>query len=711
MNRHVLLRYASKHQDPAIRPIVRLFLTRKANVSCSIAIGYRERSSELSNPFSSYNASDLHVAATFGLDWLVEELLQQEASVDVPDSADRTPLHKAAADGHTNVVKSLLEKGANPNLKDIWRCDAIGLAARAGHEPTAQFLLQEEALLPDIQQVINASAEEGHLGVLQLILGTVKDAGERAFQVGTALERTSLFGQEVCVRLLVEEIKDLEMSEMQSDLDEALFRSLEAQKFPITHLLLDHGADPTKGLHRAAWQCDIAGARHLLDRGANIEAVNSEGDRSIHLSVRSSSFPDELERMLELLLERGVDVNVYGSNKEPPLLTVAKQGRAKLVQQLLDNGADILAKDGKFNRSAIEWSALGGHLHVVQLLLKSQPSAETGKGLIALTRFYQALRLLDTNEVDSNAAERGEDSDNVNSESEVDDESSDDLDLEHEFYEEFNRLLSDINTLPLEDLKRLLLLHHSAGKGDETIVRAFIDLGADVEASYDGGENALYTAAVHGHTNIVRLLLDHGAIVDPQEESNSGFPPLSVAIRNGIYDSVQLLIERKADIERDSEKYGPPLMVAVYCAEEDIIRLLLDSGADPNTETACGHGGNALHKAVSSRFFVDPTILKLLIAKVANLEAKDHDDRTPLLVAVRMAWIVMVIFLLELGTDPTSVEDDTMSRKGVHEVDFKTAMQLIKDAKRRWIEGARSKSPSPSINRSGTKRKISKISD
>ena len=561
LDRHVLLRYASKHwgdhvreccdQDPAIRPMVRLFLTRKANVSCSIAIGYRERSSELSNPFSSYNASDLHVAATFGLDWLVEELLQQGASVDVPDSADRTPLHKAAADGHTNVVKSLLERGANPNSKDIWRCDAIRPPARAGHEPTVQFLLQEEALLPDIQQVINASAEEEHLGVLQLILGTVKDAGERAFQVGIALERTSLFGQEVCVRLLIEEIKDLEMSEMQSD---------------------------------------IAGARHLLDRGANIEAVNSEGDRSIHLSVRSSSFPDDLERMLELLLERGVDVNVYGSNKEPPLLTVAKQGRAKLVQQLLDNGADILAKDGKFKRSAIEWGALGGHLHVVQLLLKSQPSAETGKGLIALTRFYQALRLLDTNEVDSNAAERREDSDNVNSESEVDDESSDDLDLEHEFYEEVNRLLSDINTLPLEDLKRLLLLHHSASKGDETIVRAFIDLGADVEASYDGGENALYTAAVHGHTNIVRLLLDHGAIVDPQEESNSGFTPLSVAIRNGNYDSVQLLIERKADIERDSEKYGPPLMVAVYCAEEDIIRLLLDSGADPNTETVCGHG-------------------------------------------------------------------------------------------------------------------------
>ena len=392
---------------------------------------------------------------------------------------------------------------------------------------------------------------------------------------------------------------------------------------------------------------------------------------------------------------------------------------------MLDIGAEILAKDGNFNRSAIEWGALEGHLHVLQSLLKYQPPGETGKGLIALTRLYQALRLLDTNEVDSNAAQRGEysdivnsesevddkSSDSVNSESEVDDESSDDLDLEPEAYEDLNRLLSDINTLPLEDLKRLLLLHHSASKVEETMVRALIDLGADVEASYDGGENVLFTAAVHGHTSIMRLLLDHGAIVDPQVESSSGFTPLSVAIRNGNHDSVQLLIERRADIERDSERYGPPLMVAIYCAEEDIIRLLLDSGADPNTETASGPGGNALHKAVSSRFIVEPTVLKLLITKGANLEAKDHNGMTPLLVAVKMAWIDMVSLLLEFGADPTSVEDDTMPFFHEHEVDLEAPMQLIKYAKQRWIAGTRSKSPSLRINRPVTKRRISRISD
>ena len=269
--------------------------------------------------------------------------------------------------------------------------------------------------------------------------------------------------------------------------------------------------------------------------------------------------------------------------------------------------------------------------------------------------------------------------------------------------------------MPPEDLKRLLLLQHPAKKGDETIVRDFIDMGADVEASYDGGEKALFIAAVYGHTNIMRLLLDHGAMVDPQEECNPGRTTLSVAVGRGNYDGVQLLIERGADMDRDSEEYGTPLMEAVcWSGNERIVRLLLESGADPNMETAFRQWGGALQRAVSGGIggiVVDSKIIRLLIANGANLEAKGHDGRTPLLVAVGLARIDMVSFLLELGADPTSVKDDTMPILPAKDVDFEIAMQLIKVAKQRWVEGAQSKSPGPSITRPGTKRRISRISD
>ena len=420
---NVLLKYASEHwgdhvrechdQDPAIHAMVRSFLTRKANVSCSLVVGYRERSLTIFERFSSSNVTDLHVAARFGLDWLAEEFLQQGASVCALAPNGRTPLYETTASGHTNAVKSLPERGANPKSKDQHGEDAMVLAARAGHEPATRSLLQE-SLWPKIGEAIIGVVEGGHLGVLRLILESLKHTTKikKVDYVGTALCYGSLLENEACIRLILEEVEDLEMSELQSHLDNALCSSLQNDNFVITTLLLDRGADPTEGLHSAAELRDIAGVRHMLDRGAKIEAVNWEGDGPMHLSLRS---PNKLERMLKLLLERGADIDAYGSDKKTPLMTVAKLGYADLVQYLLHNGADILAKDGKFNRPAIEWAVLGGHLHVVQLLLNYQRPADTGKGLIALTRLYQELRHLDTNEVDSSAAQHGEDSDYVNS--------------------------------------------------------------------------------------------------------------------------------------------------------------------------------------------------------------------------------------------------------------------------------------------------------
>ena len=725
---HALLLYASLHwgdhvrechdQDPAIRAIVMVFFTLRANVLVSKQVRYPLSGwdwSDISGPVFSNSCSDVHVAATFGLDWLVEELLQRGANIDARDLRKLTPLHVAAAGGHTNVIKSLLERGANPNLRDGRGRKAIERAASEGHEPATRLLLQE-ASLHDMQQVVDVVAREGHLGVLRLILESLKNTPDKATYVDTALLRASSFGHEKCIRLLLEELEEvgnLEMSKKQSSLDEALFTSLGTHDSFIWQLLLDHGADPAKGLHEAARKCKIAGAQYFLDGGANIEAVNSEGDRPIHSLLRSRYPPDDLERFLKLLLERGADINAYGSDKKTPLIIVAQRGHAKLVQQLLHNGADILAKDGKFNRSATEWATLGGHLQVVQLLLKYQPSAETGKGLIALAQLYQEPRPLDTKMVDLNVAQHGKDSDT----SEIKDEGFDELDPEPRFFEGYNRLLSDVNTLQPEDLKRLLLLHHPASRGDETIVRDFIDMGADFEALDDQGSRALHRAAQCGHTNIIRLLLDYGAMVDPQEENGSGSTPLLLAIRNREYDSVKLLIERGADIDRDSEQYGPPLMQAICGSyNQSIIRLLLERGADPNTETAFGHGGNALHIAVShTRIFgdiaFDPNILRLLVAKGANLENKDHDGKTPLLLAVRLGETRRVGLLLELGADPTSVEDDTMPMSSADDVDFETAMQLIKAAKQRWINDVRSKSSSASIKMRGPKRKISRISD
>jgi len=59
-------------------------------------------------------------------------------------------------------------------------------------------------------------------------------------------------------------------------------------------------------------------------------------------------------------------------------------------------------------------------------------------------------------------------------------------------------------------------VHHAARNGDTDIVRLLIAHGADVNITNDRGHTVLYCAGGHGHLDTVRLLLENGA--DPDAE-------------------------------------------------------------------------------------------------------------------------------------------------------------------------------------------------
>ncbi|KAF7176013.1 hypothetical protein CNMCM7691_001188 [Aspergillus felis] len=76
-----------------------------------------------------------------------------------------------------------------------------------------------------------------------------------------------------------------------------------------------------------------------------------------------------LQRTVELLIEKGADVNAQGGDYGYALQAASYQGHKEVVQLLLEKGADVNAQGGLFG-NALQAASLQGHKDVMQQLLE-----------------------------------------------------------------------------------------------------------------------------------------------------------------------------------------------------------------------------------------------------------------------------------------------------------------------------------------------------
>jgi len=116
----------------------------------------------------------------------------------------------------------------------------------------------------------------------------------------------------------------------------------------------------------------------LLEKGADIDIQDDQGDTALHLAVGH-------EQVAELLLEKGADINRTDRWGMTALHEAARNGHEQVVGLLLKKGADVNAKD-QGDGTALHEAAAKGHEEVVRLLLEkgADINAEDAKGRTAL---------------------------------------------------------------------------------------------------------------------------------------------------------------------------------------------------------------------------------------------------------------------------------------------------------------------------------------
>ena len=120
-------------------------------------------------------------------------------------------------------------------------------------------------------------------------------------------------------------------------------------------------------------------------------------------------------------------------------------------------------------------------------------------------------------------------------------------------------------------------------------IKALVEAGADLDASFDDGEGytAVHFAAWDGKDQILSYLLEAGAQADVVGED--GYTPLFLAAAGGHLKCVEILVEEGADVNRRliddniyfSKQGGTPLTMAFINGFLELSLFLIDSGADP----------------------------------------------------------------------------------------------------------------------------------
>ncbi|MCG8426342.1 MAG: ankyrin repeat domain-containing protein [Chromatiales bacterium] len=115
----------------------------------------------------------------------------------------------------------------------------------------------------------------------------------------------------------------------------------------------------------------------------------------------------------------------------------------------------------------------------------------------------------------------------------------------------------------------------------------------------------LMKAALYGHTEVARELLEAGAQVELQDKG--GYTALMLAASNNHHELVSLLIQHGADINRvETTKGWSPLIWAAKRGHIETVEVLLEAGCRPELQDFDGKSAldwarEKSHQAVISR--------------------------------------------------------------------------------------------------------------
>ena len=187
------------------------------------------------------------------------------------------------------------------------------------------------------------------------------------------------------------------------------------------------------------------------------------------------------------------------------------------------------------------------------------------------------------------------------------------------------------------------------------MVQVLIDAGADIEEKDAEGRTPLILACVRGCLDVVKVLMQAGAELR--------VTCLIAASRGGHTETVRYIVGLgQVDVDQVGNYWNMALYEAVRYNQADVVQVLIDAGADIQKKNSQGHTPLIL---ACNKGYLD--IVKMLVQAGADLRVTDRIGDTCLITALRWEHTETVRYLVVLAqVDVDQVSGDRTCNTPLH---------------------------------------------